>query len=291
MRPLFFLISLWIIGFLTLPAKAQEAEAPAQASETVTPQPPPQPVYGNMADYLPRLNYDPAQSGPLIVVAPDSNYKLERPLPAKDKPAPALATLGGAFGRKIVTVHRLTVLAPREMTQINPEPGKARLLENLQSNELFQWLFASFTPQQWAKACSEGITIADVTSEQRPYFDQILPKRLRIQKRILEKSENDGPGSYTIREAGEPVTVDRNQLKIRFTRGTTLMFRSADSENSYYGAGGGYDQQEAGQANWARIWDGGEYEEQDRSSIFGVPILAKSANRLKLSELYYAAPR
>ncbi len=289
-----FLGMAMVAGFSTIPAYAQDAAAavPADGPDIFS-----VPIVstgqqvGDMGLYLSRMNYDPGRNGALLVVDPNPQSPLERPLPnlyKTNQPAPALGTIALAFARRLVNVGRLTILPPREMTLINTQPGKASIMSGLQGSEAMQWLLTTFTSDQWARACGDGISLSDLSPEQRPFFEVVLPKSLKIQKMTYEKTAE---GGFSVHAEGEPVTVDMRRMRFRLNRSVSFTVPAADNENSYYGFGD-YDNPEDGQTRWQRVWNGEDgNREPDRTSLYGVPIIIKTPNRLKPGDLDYAAPQ
>jgi hypothetical protein len=262
--------------------------------------PVPQPIQ-TLEKALEVISWDYARRGPLLVVNPANTppwtpkrepgdhwtpYTPPKPLP----PPPTaggykLSDVAAYFGRKVVRLDGLSVLAPTEMVVFNTNPAKPDLFAGVQRGEKQRMFHASLSAAQWRLLGSEqGIGMGDLTPPQRALFLSLLPDPFRLQK-----VKAMGGGGWSME--GDPqknlVTLSPEQragVRLRVNRAVSMALPSADDSNRFYGAGVG-----------SRP-DGTEFftllnrDYYQRPDAYGVTIRQEVPSRLKPGHLAFDAP-
>ena len=245
------------------------------------------PAARNLRDYLKYVVYDPAERGPLMVVAPPEKFTVERPLAPPGVGRISLAPLTAAFGRQIMTAGRITILAPRTMTLINTDLGKPAPLQDLSKDDALLLLFASFTAEQWEQLRGTGLSAADVTPEQRPLFHTFLPA---MKARLSRLTRTDDDKYDLLDSDGEAVELDAAKIRIRLVNRLSVVFKSARSPNQQYALS---DQHgiKRGETVWIKEFDSFDQDNDPKTRrAFGKDLFPVVPNELKPGEIYYAAP-
>jgi hypothetical protein len=207
--------------------------SPAFAAGRVQEQSVPPATSPTLDDALPKLAYDTARFGALLVVDPKGTKPPAGAAPLPDAPASGykLNELAAAFGRKPVRVGTsLTVLAPTEMVVLNDRPGPPDPAAGLRGDEILCYLAASLTPAQWEKlGGAAGLGAADLTPEQRQMFDALVPNPLRVRR--------DPPAGSPAGTAPQTVTLtdaQRSQIRLRLGRAVSFLFTPGGTERALF---------------------------------------------------------
>ncbi len=241
---------------------------------------------------LAAIPYDPAQNGVALIVA--------RPgVESTNRKQESLRSVGEAFDRKIVNAGVITVLAPRQMTVINTEPGRAKIFANLEVTDRMKLLLASLTEAQWSIAGSKGIGLGDLTPDQQEIFATFLPpeRGFAIQKNEMEAIEGK-PNSYNYKKIGDPQPVATSQLRLQLGRKTIYTFSQLGKEDAKAVSHSSSSENTPGaivntpvhmRDDGGLTFTGSMENTNDRRSSFGVPIFQSVPSRLKPGQLDYAA--
>ncbi len=200
-----------------LPALAQDTTA-ANA----------QPGIGTLAKALERVPWDAVRRGPLLVVDPQDTHPAPKapPLPPPRADGYLLRTIAARFGRKVVALPTLTVLAPTTMVVLSTKPGPLDLLSQAGLTDKMGLLLASLNAAQWRLiAGPQGLGLADLSPEQQPFFRLLLPETFRFQK---------GPAKETRRVLSPG---ERERVRLRVNRAAEMAIRVANEENLVAGFG------------------------------------------------------
>ncbi len=290
-----------MMGVVTaLASVAQEAPVPVPAKPVPAPAAPapPLPRIDTLAAALEHVPWDPEPRGPLLVVDPKNTRKwMPRPAPGMPPevryqatvlapPPPGgyrLAVVAPYFGRKIVRLDTLSVLAPTQMTVLNTRPGKGDPLASMRRDEKVRLFAGSLNVAQWKQlAGPQGLGAGDLAPEQRAFFLSLLPEPFRVHKMTV--ASNAG-GSYG---AGSPITLSSSQkaqVRLRINRSVEIMFPAANGQRMYYGIGRPA-RRPVGEEHYTLSYSG----EAQRSDAYGVTLRADIPNRLKPGHLTFDAP-
>lgn len=223
-------------------------------------------------------------------------------------PQPLMATTEGRglnvetvapyFGRKVVRVGSLWVLAPTEMNLINTRLPKPDPLRGLRRNEKMMLFQALLNDAQWQKLCGEqGLGLGDLSGEQRDLFLALLPNPIRV---VQFKPYPGGgsqmvypgvpEGQYPSKPMDPRMTLtdaQRQGIRLRINRKTTMTIPNANSNNQYYGGGAYVDTQSTGEQTWYSLASGDEYGRKDS---YGITIAEKVTSRLKQGNIDFESP-
>lgn len=287
-----------LAALILLPAAAQ-AQTPSSAPEASSAVAQPEPIR-TLDKALELLAWDPALRGPLLVVDPQ-NTRLWTPKPTPEAPNAAppllplphprdgylLRTLAPYFGRKIVPVGTLTVLAPTEMVVLNTRPGKPNLLVGPSDDEAKRLLQASLSPVQWRLLGSEqGLGINDLAPEQQPLLLAILPQPFHLMK-VFRSNEQ---ALRVDRESSLKLSPDqRARVRLRMKRASFLSLMPLSPERDHFFSAqrvfGGPGLQAQGE-QYSLVSHG----DRRRNSLYGVTLRGEAPNRLKPGGLTFDAP-
>lgn len=250
-------------------------------------------------DSLQRLNYDPAQFGALIVVAPRSYL----PPTAKLSPSPSIAAIAGATDSRVVSAGGVNVLVGRTMTVLNDKPGKANPFAGMPPGQIFKLLLATLTPAQWQKVGAEnGIGPGDLNEDQAALWEAMMPSRFRVQSSTVRPG--DTPNSWKYTDSTFTDVKDTGSVRIRISKQTTFQFSKQGTEdyswggNPYQAGGGGHTDGEKihllmaisplpnGTIREGMSWGGS----QQPNNAFGVQLISEQPRFLKTGAIDFAAP-
>lgn len=246
------------------------------------------------------MAWDPARQGTLLVVDPQ-NTRLFQPPPRPGEPytppvpLPPLPRSGAylprdiaaPFDRQAVPVRTLTVLAPRQMTLLNPRPGGGDPMAGLRPDEKLRLLLASLDAAQWARlGGTQGIGAGDLAPEQVELFLSFLPEPFQVRKAVR------GPaGGYRIRaedEAGSTLSpAQRAAVRLRLRRSLDWSLVGTDTPRSSLGFGSADPQPEG--TEFLLLTETGELYGR-RNDSYGVTLRSEVPNRLKPGHLDFGAP-
>lgn len=253
----------------------------------------------DLREMLEGVAYNPAEQGPLLVVAP-GQFTAKRPLPPKERPVPALRVVAAAARRKIIRAGGVTTLAPDEMMVITANPEKANPLAG---TNLTQPFLASLTSEQWQLAgTARGIGMGDLTRDQQLMYETMLPDAPRVVTNRLESDSNDPTGrrrSWV--QVGEIVRYERSAIRLRLCLNTRYRYYTSDGKESYRSNNSFMGQQVEKVGYIQRLFvgesddgantaDEAERREVASSMAYGVRLRHRVPSRLKPSQLDYAAP-
>jgi hypothetical protein len=273
------------VAALGLPAGARDP-APAGADDAAR----------TLADLLPTLAWDPVSRGPLLVVGADTTRRLPTddgarlvslPEPTSDGRRNLSQTLP-AFGRELVPVGTLTVVAPTEMTRIDDTlRAPPHLWDELSGPQRMLTLLSTLSADQWSRVGSpQGLGAGDLTTgDQRAAFDSLLPDPFGVEKVHVTPTGGEQTLSSTILNGD-----DRGQVRLRLQ--LTLFFEisllnipgaQAASFNTAnpYGAPG---------TTITRLSANPSPSPDDRADAYAVPIRTVAPNRSKPADLAYDTP-
>jgi hypothetical protein len=174
----------------TLPPLAAEAASPVTATggnDPRRPQTQQQPQITTLAQALEHVPWDADQRGPLLAVAPQTvrpwrpklppgaspqeraryrqeEFSAQRGVPPPTAAGYRLTTIAPLFGRKMIRVGGLTVLAPTEMVVLNTRPGTPDLLAGMSRDQAMHRFAASLSEAQWrALGSPQGLGMGDLS--------------------------------------------------------------------------------------------------------------------------------
>lgn len=224
-----------VAGVKTLPVRAQNtvqaSGAPvvdAQSSVSQMSQ------MGTLSEVLQDVAWDATRRGPLLVVNPQRTYLAAgyAPLPGAGRGgAYRLLDVAPRFGRRIVNLGTLSVLAPIEMVVLNMRPGKPDPLETMGRSEKFQYLLASLNENQWQKLGGEqGLGQSDLSGEQQTVFLSLLPQPFGLRKIRIGKE-----GARPVQDE-KPVTLsqsDKTGVRLRLNQRVSLLLPLANQPQGF----------------------------------------------------------
>ncbi len=293
--PLLAAVTLAVLA-AALPVTAQQATPPPVPSPTA-PAPSTPARIATLDKALEKASWDPALRGPLLVVSPQ-NTRLSRPKalpgelypdpPPQSLPPPAydgyrLNTLAPYFGRKLVRLGSLSVLAPTQMVVFNTRPGKPDLFTGLRRPEKIRLLQAALSPAQWRLlGAPQGLGLSDLTGEQKTLFLSLLPEPFTLHKLV---QENVGRGTFDNKK-GSQVTLSAAQraaLRLRLNRSVSLNLARGVEQDIVYGV----IPHPVG-TDFFTVVSG--HESSRQSNAYGVTLRQEVPNRLKLGHIDFTAP-
>ena len=264
------------------------------AQEAPPPVAPARPKFYSMAEALKQLEYEPEESGPLLIVVGSPVFS-----PRETR---SLRWFADAFQRKMMAAGAITVLAPKQMMIIAAEPGKAKTFAGLESSERMKLFLASLDESQWIKAGGAGIGMGDLSPEQQEMFASFLPPRMAVYKQTTEAVEGNPSAIRYSDPEGPPTPLDIAQMKLVIGRRTTYEFRQVGKEDSHARSNsGGFAKpgktiynltslpDTAGKANEAATGMR-QQQEKDRRSAYGNVIVRTVPSALKRGDINYSAP-
>ncbi len=261
------------------------------------PQPPP---LNSLRNGLDAVYWDTTQRGPLLALAPDTvrpvwQSRPPRPGPngmvaMRPVPPPApqqngtyrVTDLAEYFGRRVVRLKGLSVLAPTEMVVLNTRPGKPDYFANLSQQQKMTMLQASLSPAQWKALAGEaGLGAGDLAGDQRDLFLSIVPDPV-----VIHKMKIVGPYSRSTVDGFQSVTLSpaqRGAIRLRMYRTVQFSVPYKGAENTSYNMG----TQPIG-SEYAYVQNASSYNPLETQ--FGVALRALVPSRLKPQQIDFAAP-
>jgi hypothetical protein len=192
---------------------------------------------------LEKAAWNPEQRGPLLVVAPDElvskplwmapfeamaknggrmdNFKPPFPVPAGNGQyrVPELADF---YGRRLVRLKGITVLAPETMMVLSDNPGKPDIYAGMRREQKIQMFQATMTEAQWALLGSkQGLGVGDLQQDQRDLFMACLPDPMIIMRGT---AMDNGGTRFGGQEGSEPPArlVGDQRLAVRLRMSRTI---------------------------------------------------------------------
>lgn len=242
----------------------------------------------------PVLAVSPQSVQPWRPKEPDGFDPFRRVVPIQPLPPPGarghrLEDVAAYFGRKLVRLGSLTVLAPLEMVTLNDRPGPPNPLGSLRREQKMRMLQASLTPGQWRMLGSEqGLGASDLDKDQKALFlDLLPPDPVRLQKAkalpgggwSVERRGPNDDGAVTLtpaQRAGMRLRLNRmTQLMLPATmngRDTNLWINNRPSNTEFYTL-------QMTQSDY-----------RPRPDAYGQTLRIEGENRLKASQLNFDAP-
>lgn len=235
-------------GLLVLPRPAAAQNAPAPVEQVGGPAAQPaSPPIDTLARALDLVAWNAQTAGPLFALDVQ-NVRPWKPRPGPEappderwKPAPPLAppanggnlrlqTVAPFFGRKVIRVGTLTVLAPTEMVTLNRRPGIGDPFGSMRREEKAMFFAASLSDDQWRQIASpNGLGAGDLTTEQRALFLSLLPAPFRLQKMTV------GPNGQTSEDQNMTLPPARAaQVRLRISRSVQVLFPAVNQPNTAY---------------------------------------------------------
>jgi hypothetical protein len=295
---------------------AQPAKTPPPAK---TPQERPPVPISSLEEALKYVGWNPERRGVLLALQPASvsPWMPERKpgdwysphVPPTSLLTPAEGkTIGinetaAYFGRKVVKVGSLTVLAPTEMVVLNTRlPEKRDTYASLRSHEKSALFNGSLTKAQWQQMGSEqGLGMEGLDPEQKKLLDSMIPnplyvvrmKRNPAQPRSFDFIYPDGDSP----QPGKPrdprfllTDAQRQSIRLRLNRQVSMTLPHAGDNQQDFGGqwvdlNSARMEQQKEQVSVAGDW--GDY---DRTDAFGVEIRSKVPSKLKQGQLNFDSP-
>lgn len=317
-------LKLWLPALLAVSAAGllPFASVRAQVIEIATPVPvvgqqppqvaqpaPKQPIY-NLKAGLDVADWDPARRAPIIALSANSvqPWKPERdpndwyapwqqtePLPYPQNGSYPMDRIAQVFGRKVIRLGTLSVLAPTEMVVLNTRLPKPDPMAGLTRSEKMQLFMASMTEAQWqALASEQGLGASDLSGVQKDLFLSLLPNPLRVIKVKVEGRNSisyineDPPGGAPRRGPVDPrrslTDAQRNSARIRINRKANLVVPGESS--NYYGTGVSQSRKPG-----TEYYQLAAVPEWNRPEAFGIKIRETVPSRLKIGQMDYDAPQ
>lgn len=171
-----FTFLLWLLC-TTLTVAAQNISRPLMPADTLD-------------KALVGITWDVHQRGPLLVINPQGTPALpsaETGSGAEGANEVNLRALATRFGRQVMPVRSLTVLAPTTMVVLNTRPGKPDPYAGMSRSQKLKLLMASLTPKQWeVLGSAQGLGVGDLSGEQQPLFLSFLPEAFALNSYKME---------------------------------------------------------------------------------------------------------
>ena len=242
------------------------------------------------------LRYDPATNGILFVVAPERGR--DTPEYRARLSGMTLTRFADEQGLRTVAAPGIRTLAPRGMVTITAKPEAADPLAALVASDRFRLLLGTLTPQQWQTAGSDtGIGRGDLTKEQKPIFDGLLPAEGLCVQTMRAQPSTHMPGRMEWKPTKDGVIIPANDVRLRLRRRTFLTLVAPSGEAQLTDPFFGEPHTEAEGTERDQITDNflirSEQEGNDLSGTyraFGVTIARTEPNRAKPSDLDLNAP-
>lgn len=178
------------------------------------------------------------------------------------------------FERKAVDMGSITALAPVEMILLNnPYNFESNLYDGLEDQQKVLVLLAMLSDEQLKTACSSaGIGLQDLRGEQRQVFESILPNPLTLS---VKRSEDASSLERLVLNDGE-----RKKIRLKIGKTYSVMMQIAGAKKSVSKSSMG----------WSASVQYPQYfraRSNPNETLFGVPILKKLPNKLKMAQINY----
>jgi len=245
---------------------------------------------------LPLLRGLPDTEGTLVVLAPTAPLPVAEPLPER---VTSLRTIARSFGKQVVAVGSVSTLAPLTMPVITTRPGAANFYTEAGPGAVVQALLATLTPAQWQIVCSVGgIGAHDLTDDQQPLWDALLPEHMQLQK---YHEKGDIPGVIVQSVDGDTPMIDirdRSAVRLRVNKTVDFHLAAVGSDNTSYNGNPYFLSEGDGYNVWSYSVDpnggkilGGLFNPAGRplNSAYGVPLVTYPPARLKDGAIDFAA--
>lgn len=141
-------------------------------------------------DILTELEWDPAQRGALIIVAPNKITRVVDPekrsvadLPTKGANGYTVNSLSAPYDLRLIPCGTVAVFAPATMVTLATRLPEPNIFADMPFGDRMNLFRSTLTPEQLRKLTSpEGIGVGDVSGEQRPLFLALLPDQMHIRR-------------------------------------------------------------------------------------------------------------
>ena len=280
-----------------------EAMAQEKAASPVTPENP-----ANLSLCLPFLDWEPAERGTLLIVAPERAtlpqprpyYGGEPPPVAAAEPVRAgrngfrLAAIAPRYRRKLAVVGGLSAVVPEMMAVLRyknlPEPD---LWQGVRPESRPQFLLASLSPAQWKRAMSpDGIGMSELKRDQQTLFAGLLSADI-----ALRRQDPPAPGqTYGKTELVPTSDIDMATPRLRLYQELHWNFLFQDSKHGTLTIGDPYRAVAApvyrfeSAPRFPQFFDDDDlYGGGESPSAFGVMLVEAQPNRDKPSDVDYDA--
>ncbi|MBC7808476.1 MAG: hypothetical protein H7145_20270 [Akkermansiaceae bacterium] len=269
-----------------------------------------------LAGCLRYLDWDPAERGPLLIIAPDL-AKLKGAAYGNhiDFQSGTITPVGGAdavrvgkngfrldavcprYRRKLVTVGSLSTVIPDTMAVLRyknlPEPD---LVQGVRPEVGPQLLLGTLTPAQWRRLMStDGIGIGDLKREQRAIFADLFPQNMKVYRSVPANPDTEH------RKEEIPLSgVNLSDFRLHLYQDLSWTYSFQGTNGSFLGLGNG-DWEGAGEPAYSvdfprnetgdNASGSGDYDpDGGLPSAFGVTLMETHPNRRKPSDMEYGAP-
>lgn len=295
--PLFVYGSIAALGACVPVARAQQsppAPAPSASGTQTSPQWRP-PL--NLKEALPQTHWNNEAHGLLLVLGaeetrpwtPDREPVTEVPrgplrlLPPPEKGGYPMEEVATYFGRRVVHLSSVSVLAPIQMTVLNsilknlPDP-----LAGLRANDKWALFLGTLTPAQWKTLGSVGgLGAGDLNNEQKTLFLSFLANPFRAYK--VQQGEDGlepvGGPQTSLQVAG----AERESIRIRINR---KAFISIPYDGNSYTYGLSLGNAPSGTFSYLPSLE----PEAPNASSFGARLKEELPNALKPGHINWDAP-
>jgi hypothetical protein len=243
----------------------------------------------NLGEALKLTYWNAEQRGPLLAVAADrvmprSVNRTITPPPLPPSNGYNAQDISAFFNHQPFRVGGLTVVAPKTMRlftrpTIAPEQAVA-----LSREEAGMELLASLTQGQWQLIHSAtGLGLSDLSERQKGYFLTLLPTRMSLFPNYQFASPTATPDQP--RDLSE---TERQGARLRLARRIQLSYMIEGKTNQMISFG---ESSSAAEQRYQLNMSFGEDENEDIPDLAAARLYPKIPNRLKPSELDFAAPR
>ncbi len=250
---------------------------------------------GSVTPWTPQSGDDPsAYREDDDALPPDTPKPLALPL---GRERLRVETTAAHFGRKVVRLGSLGVLAPTEMVMLNENPEPGDPYARLGRDEKFRMLAATFDASQWKAFGSEsGLGLSQLDKDQQALFLSYLPKPLKLRRGVVAAGRSADYSGIEY-EKGKIIAAvvlteeQRRGVRVRLN----LAARIGLVKNKAVEGGGGADYasyvvqaKPAGQTAFSIL-------ARDNNNVgardaYGVTLSAKVPSRLKPGQIAFDAP-
>ncbi|MBC7809319.1 MAG: hypothetical protein H7145_24555 [Akkermansiaceae bacterium] len=286
---------------------AQDAPPPSAPQPTTAPENPP-----TLAACLPFLDWDPAQRGPLLIVAPEravlpgvayaydgTSTRVVMPASAEREPIRAgrngfrLATISPRYRRKLTAIGSLSAAVPDTVAVLRyknlPEPD---IYAGVRPESRPQLLLATLSPAQWRRVLSpDGLGMGDLKRDQQAMFAGLFPETTK-----LYRTDPPAPGQeYGKTEVVPLHAVNMSAIRLRLYQDLHWSYLFKDAKGGLLHMGDSpssnteptYRLERSDPFTMHYTYDYGETEVAKDVTIFGVDVLEAQPNRAKPSNIDY----
>ena len=223
-----------------------------------------------LTQYIGSLKWDAAKRGPLVALGADRVFSKVGASDLK------------AFRRQLAVLKGISAIVPSTMTVIDDNPKESpSLIDRLPREAQVLFLLSTLDASQWKSVTGSGLSLDDLSPDQKPVFESILPNPFTIIRNRI-----DANGAYEMPFKPEKLSSDdRQKVKLRVSRSLQIMAPLVDGSRGMVGHNTATDQPEPGDKIVTRYRDG----DYNRPDSLGVTIKHVVENQIKISELDYRA--